>query len=640
MLHRIWQNLRLARELGLEQTLAYGQYQLGLRLGLTRRALSAALNYPLSNASVQPCWTLPSPVHLSVVAENTEVVESAADAIVAGQIDLFGFEQTPLNLTPPAPLLPALTYGSRVAGQDIKFIWEPARFGWVFTLARAALLTDCLAYAEAFWQYFEQFSRANPPYLGPNWASAQEAALRLGALAFAAQVFENSPASTPERLAALREALVLHARRIPPTLSYARAQNNNHLLTEALSLLLAAAALPDLPEASHWQQTGWRWLCHGLLHQIAPDGTYAQHSTNYHRLMLSVALWAQVALRPLDLTWPGPVRERLAAATRWLLAQLDLDSGQVPNLGHNDGANILPLSSGGYQDYRPVAQASARTFLGQPCLPPGTWDELSLWLGLLPSQSEVERIPLPLELPAVLRLNNEQGWASLRAVCFTSRPAHADQLHVDIWHSGQNITLDAGTYQYNADPPWDNALAGSFIHNTLTVAGRDQMKRVGLFRWSNWAQAAAHRLSPTCLEASHNGYAALGLRHRRQLRSLPGDIWEIEDWVEPLSLDRAGEYQIQLHWLLPDGDLDLSDGQIQIQLPDKTIHLSITADTPLKIQIVRAGEVVIGDPPGHPLRGWVSWHYAEKRPALSVVALTQAAPPIRLLSCFRISCSH
>jgi hypothetical protein len=166
------------------------------------------------------------------------------------------------------------------------------------------------------------------------------------------------------------------------------------------------------------------------------------------------------------------------------------------------------------------------------------------------------------------------------------------------------------------------------------------MKRVGLFRWSNWAQAAAHRLSPTCLEASHNGYAALGLRHRRQLRSLPGDIWEIEDWVEPLSPNGAGEYQIQLHWLLPDGDFDLSGGQIQVQLPDKTIHLSLTADIPLKIQIVRAGEVVVGDSPGHPLRGWVSWHYAEKRPALSVVALTQAAPPIRLLSRFCISCSH
>ncbi|HNS38110.1 MAG TPA: hypothetical protein PKM01_10025, partial [Anaerolineaceae bacterium] len=155
MLHRIWQNLRLARELGLEQTLAYGQYQLGLKLGLTRRALSAALNRPPANASVQPCWVLPSPAHLSVVAENTEAIKSAADAIVTGQIDLFDFEQTSLNLTPPAPLLPALTYGSRVAGQDIKFIWEPARFGWVFTLARAALLTDHPAYAEAFWQYFE-----------------------------------------------------------------------------------------------------------------------------------------------------------------------------------------------------------------------------------------------------------------------------------------------------------------------------------------------------------------------------------------------------------------------------------------------------------------------------------------------------
>ena len=33
-----------------------------------------------------------------------------------------------------------------------------------------------------------------------------------------------------------------------------------------------------------------------------------------------------------------------------------------------------------------------------------------------------------------------------------------DQLHLDLWWRGLNIAQDAGTYLYNADPPWDNPL--------------------------------------------------------------------------------------------------------------------------------------------------------------------------------------
>ena len=65
---------------------------------------------------------------------------------------------------------------------DIKFIWEPARFGWAFTLGRAYHITQDEKYAEAFWKYFETFTDGNPPYLGPHWMNGQEVAIRLMAL--------------------------------------------------------------------------------------------------------------------------------------------------------------------------------------------------------------------------------------------------------------------------------------------------------------------------------------------------------------------------------------------------------------------------------------------------------------------------
>ena len=72
---------------------------------------------------------------------------------------------------------------------DVKWVWEAGRFGWAFTLGRAYRLCADERYPQAFWDYTEAFWQANPPYRGPHWLSAQEAALRLMALVFAGQVF-------------------------------------------------------------------------------------------------------------------------------------------------------------------------------------------------------------------------------------------------------------------------------------------------------------------------------------------------------------------------------------------------------------------------------------------------------------------
>ena len=93
-----------------------------------------------------------------------------------------------------------------------------------------------------------------------------------------------------------------HAARIIPTLVYARSQQNNHLLTEAAGLLTAGLALPDHPQASRWCALGWKWLNEGLRSQIDLYGEYAQHSTNYHRLMLQVVLWTNPLIRSNDLS--------------------------------------------------------------------------------------------------------------------------------------------------------------------------------------------------------------------------------------------------------------------------------------------------------------------------------------------------
>ena len=79
-----------------------------------------------------------------------------------------------------------------ISVEDIKFIWEPARFGWAITLGKAYFFTNDKLFPETFWKYFEEFTQFNPLNKGPNWQSGQEVALRLIALVIALNLFKPS----------------------------------------------------------------------------------------------------------------------------------------------------------------------------------------------------------------------------------------------------------------------------------------------------------------------------------------------------------------------------------------------------------------------------------------------------------------
>ncbi|HEY3345335.1 MAG TPA: heparinase II/III family protein, partial [Anaerolineaceae bacterium] len=362
--------LKAVQQLGLQPVALNALYRFGLWSGhYARLTPTEPIDFEAktSNFPLQPVIDLPDRAVLrAVLGDQGEALIAETDEIVRGQVRLFGGPPVPLELEPPHSLLPLrhwTDYERRgqhfLDGRDVKFLWEPGRFGWVYPLARAYHLTSNDGYAQVFWDYSERFLRTNPPNLGPQWSSGQEAALRLMALVFAGQVFAPSPASTPQHLAWLSQAIAAHAQRIPPTLVYARAQNNNHLISEAAGLLTAAFALPAHPQALHWQHLAWEWLNRAFQTQIEPDGTYVQHAVNYHRLMLHLALWVQAMLHKQGMAYPAETAARLDAATRWLIDLADPDSGHVPNLGSNDGANILPLAQADFADYRPVLQAAS-----------------------------------------------------------------------------------------------------------------------------------------------------------------------------------------------------------------------------------------------------------------------------------------
>jgi hypothetical protein len=680
--HRLKIALKSLRELGTEQVGLYARYQMGLRSGLYRWMTPPQEpnenDTPLQFEIVSGLIQLPDQDNLAqVIGENASALLSEANDLGDGKVRLFGGSPQNLDLIVPLPLEHWTFFAideTKVGAEDIKFIWEPARFGWAYTLARAYHLSKNDEYVETFWREFDAFTDINLTNLGPNWVSAQEVALRLIALTFAYQVFSASPITTPIRKIRLSKSIADHADRIPPTLVYARAQNNNHLLTEASGLFTASECLPAHPRAQKWRKLGWHWFNHALQSQITDDGTYIQHSTNYHRLMLQVALWVKCLVGSL----PEEINQRLAAATTWLLDLTDPKTGRVPNLGHNDGAYFQPLASSSFHDYRPVLQAASLAFLDELSFLNGHWDELALWLGLL-SQAKNEILEMqrgtPTSVPftiypsshVIMQDESNHSWASLRVASYHSRPAHADQLHLDLWWRGLNIAQDAGTFLYNSPPPWDNTLARTKVHNTVTIDEQDQMTRAGLFLWLDWAQAqiVEHTANQnghfTSIVAQHDGYHSMGVVHQRAISLLTNGDWLIEDTLKSPHTGRTPDinketlsdrylhrlHQARLHWLMPDWSWNLQDQQdqyqctLQLRSPHGWIDLNIgiepaTLDRgdvkPPVIQVARAGECLSGSGLISPDRGWVAPMYGSKLPAISLSVLLESFLPIKFKS--------
>ena len=650
----------------------YALYQLGLRSGWyrwkTRSPRPDRSRNPLPAAALP--LPLPAPDLLGEILppESRRSLLDEADKALTGLVRLFGGAYVPIELHPPLPQLHWTEYETGnlpFTGQDIKLTWEPARLGWGFLLARAYTLNGDQRFSACFWRLLEEFLNANPPYLGMNWISAQEAALRLVGMVFCGRVFDDSPHSTPERKQRLAEAVVDHARRITATLAYARAQNNNHLLSEAAGLYTAGVALAGHPSAARWRRTGWKLFHQGIRTQIDEDGVYMQHSANYQRLVLQLALWVHLLASLAGDPFPEASRLRLASASRWLLKLLDRPSGRLPNLGPNDGANILPLSQLPIQDFRPVLQAALLAFMGERPFEAGPWDEMGLWLGVQTPRpgEQVTGLQMPVSqassaagsTPLVLRSTDDGSWAYLRAARFSGRPGHADQLHLDLWWRGLNVALDPGTYLYNAAPPWENALSGSDVHNTLTVDGIDQMQRVGKFLYLNWAQARLiqeERAAQGGLQqaaAEHNGYRGAGVTHRRIVTVQAHGIWQVEDQL--LALRTTGSAAVAhlacLHWLLPDWpwEIDTTGTPLSLRLasPQGSIVLNLSAGTSsgetgqTALQLVCAGEPVFGGGDSRPHWGWYSATYGEKFPALSVRFSLRGRMPLYFRSEWRLA---
>lgn len=456
---------------------------------------------------------------------------------------------------------------------DIKGVWELSRFDWVVTLAQHAATGDESACGQLN-AWLTSWITENPAYLGRNWKCAQEASIRVLHLALAALVLEQ----VDQASVGLRDLVRLHLARIAPTVAYAIGQQNNHGTSEAAALFIGGSWLDACgdPNGAAWADTGRALLCERTAHLIEADGTFSQYSANYHRLVLDTLSLAEVWRRARNLPEFGAAFVgRARKASKWLHAIVDEASGDAPNLGANDGANLLRLTDAAYRDFRPSVHLAEALFADRNAYPGNSAaaDQLA-WLNVPAGREQRRKLASVLhDDGGVAILRRGACMALVRYPRFRFRPAHADALHVDLWVAGTCVLRDAGTYSYAGTDATLDLFAGAHGHNTVQFDRRQQMPRLGRFLWGDWLMTEGRSAITTTDESSTfvaSYIDANGSRHQRSIE-LAEDRMRVSDALSSFD-DRA-----VVRWRLEPGAWQLVGQQVS----STRVRISVHADVPI-----------------------------------------------------------
>ncbi|TKA90991.1 heparinase II/III family protein [Halopseudomonas bauzanensis] len=488
---------------------------------------------------------------------------------------------------------------------DIKTVWEFSRFDWVLSCAQNAAKGDEAALLRLN-HWISDWLKVNPPYRGPNWKCGQEASIRVMHLAIAAHLLGQIAEST----ASLLDLIELHLDRISPTVMYAMAQNNNHGTSEAAALFIGGSFLEANGRlvGNKLMHSGRKWLENRVRRLIEKDGSFSQHSLNYHRVMLDSISMAELWRRQLGLVpFSRAFYLRAASASEWLRYMTQPFNGDGPNFGANDGARLLQLTDTDYRDYRPSIQLSSVLFHSALAFSKdGDWNQPLYWL----------RLPLPeIQLPAPSSVQFDGGgyficrkgsaMALIGYPRYRYRPGQADALHLDFWLDGENWLRDAGSFSYNTDQRWLDYFRGTAAHNTVQFDDRDQMPRLSRFLLGAWLKA--RKVEPLVVsdgvQSCSAGYRDWkGSEHHRSIVMTKGDI-RVTDKIAHF------ESRAVLRWRLKPGDWSIEVDTNRIQTAG--FSLAVASNVPIKrFEIVE---------------GWESRYYLRKTP-IPVLEVEVALP--------------
>ena len=439
---------------------------------------------------------------------------------------------------------------------DIKNIWNASRFNWVLIVSSAYTLTGEEKYLSKLNSWVNNWIEKNPGYFGPNWKCGQETSLRALNTFLAFEILDII-----EPLPGFIDFIKVHIDRIVPTTYYAKAQDNNHGISEGAAMYILAYFLNNYSDDTKYSsihRKGIKLLEDRVNKLIMNDGSFSQHSIVYHRMMLDLLSFVEILRQKWNLApFSKLYYTKITAAIKWYLAFIDSVSGNAPNLGANDGTYLFNLNCWDYRDFRPTLALSATVFNTRietdiksthPLLNIFNLSKVKLKPGKPGSNL--------FSAGGYAKLVRDNGFVLLRLPVYKYRPSHSDALHIDIWQDGSNWIRDAGSYSYALPLNELDNFSGTKGHSTIQFDDRNQMPRISRFLFGEWLKPS--HLDFNQMENSiDSGYIDYKkAQHRRKVSSYKNG-WEIIDTI-------SGSFKKAVQrWILAPGSWHIQDYSVR-----------------------------------------------------------------------------
>ena len=435
---------------------------------------------------------------------------------------------------------------SKEAG-DIKYIWEKARFSFLYDVIRYDYHFEDDQSAYVFNE-IEDFITKNPINQGPNYKCSQEISLRVLNWTFALYYYKDSPNLTEALFQKIMHSIYWQIHHVYHNIHFSRISvRNNHAITETLLLYLSEKLFPFFPNVAKWSEKGKKWFEQEIAYQIYEDGTFLQFSMNYHRVVVQLLTWGIQLAKLNGDTFDKVVYERAQKSLDFLDACIDPVSGELPNYGSNDGALFFKLTNDDYRVYRSQLDDLRAVLNGYIHF----GSKSSLWYGIQPKQKKQAALPEISEFTKggyyIIQEGNTKTF--IRCGAYKDRPYQSDNLHIDIWVDGKNVLRDNGSYQYNTSKELINYFNGSEGHNTISIDGKDQMQKGDRFIWNYWVKYAKANLTESSNKFVFNGkikgFKHLGsdISHQRIITKIKGlNEWIIKDLISGVENKTSFQY--------------------------------------------------------------------------------------------------
>ncbi|MEV6395248.1 alginate lyase family protein [Streptomyces sp. NPDC051907] len=588
---------------------------------------------------------LPAGTVAAVPPDAAKRLIAEADRLMAGHVEYFGVVRDDLadpdwwydpktGRRAPWGYAFDVPYRDEDASGDVKQIWELSRHQYLTVLAAAYAITGDDRYAERVAEHLRLWWAANAPLRGVHWISGIELGIRLLSWVWirrlldgwhgAAGLFEDNPVALNQ---------IWHHQRWLAAFPSRGSSANNHIIAEAAGQFAAACAFGWFPSSARWRADALRSLERHLRGNTFASGLNRELATEYHGLVLELALAAVAEADAAGVPVPASIRLVLLRMTDALAAVVD-SRLRPPRQGDADDGHGLVVDGAGADRWASLLATGDAVFGRLAWWPEAPCADVRtpLLAALIQPYAKRETVPAvsrPASRPAhfadagmtILRGQGETGeiWCRCdggpHGFLSIAAHAHADALSVEVRHDGVDVLADPGTFCYHGQPEWRQYFRSTLGHNTLQLDGGDQSVSGGPFLWTRHARTRVLVADPSDASgrgtarwcAEHDGYQPSVHRRRVELTAADKELRVVDEVRGPrravrlafhlgpaIAADLVGS-RARLAWTV-DGE----DRSAELDLPGQ-----------LSWQAHR-GE---SDPP----LGWYSAGFGRKEPATTLV---------------------